>query len=742
MSTPGTEKEKVVILGGGAGAMAAAWSLSSQGWQDRFESITVYQRGWRLGGKGASGRAVNNRIQEHGLHIWFGFYDNSFRMLRRCYEEREHALGSSGPFRSVDDAFERASSFVLMERRPEGWLPWVSTFPEDDRRPGFDVPQPPSLWQLLQRALALALSMVRDARFQTGQSTGDGGLRLQPAGDAMPPIRLRPLPAEPAARPASSGRLADAVQLALQAASSVRTTMLERAEGSVAAALDAAREFGEEPSYHFPAAQEVLRSRVEEAAADVARQFRSLAPASNTIRRRWYVIDLLLACVRGILHDDLLVHGTDVVDDVDFAEWLERHGADAESARSALITSVVYDMPFAYRDGDPRRPAGSAACALRGLARLFFDYKGAIAWKMRAGMGDVVFAPLYEVLKHRGVQFKFFHHVDALEVSDDDAARVQRVRLTRQIRLLEPYEPLIEVEGLRCWPAEPRWGYLDNSSGLSADDLEFGWSLSPADSVTLEYGRDFHWLVLGISLGALPEICRDLVERNSDWQAMTANLATVPTQALQVWLRRSTAQLGDPRPGAITGAFTEPFDTYADMSHLLEYESWPEQVKGLAYFCSPLPARPGPARPVDRQAHQEANDQVRRNALRFLEHRVPHLLPGTEHRYPAGFRWDLLADPGDRVGPERLNGQFWRANVEPSDRYVQSLPGTSRFRLPPGRSGFENLVLAGDWTDCGLNSGCFEAAVTSGLAAGRGIPNSPDHEEIIGLDHLRGRDDG
>ena len=36
MSTPGTEKEKVVILGGGAGAMAAAWSLSSQGWQDRF----------------------------------------------------------------------------------------------------------------------------------------------------------------------------------------------------------------------------------------------------------------------------------------------------------------------------------------------------------------------------------------------------------------------------------------------------------------------------------------------------------------------------------------------------------------------------------------------------------------------------------------------------------------------------------------------------------------------------------
>jgi uncharacterized protein with NAD-binding domain and iron-sulfur cluster len=741
MSAAGAGKEKVVILGGGPAATAAAWSLSSEGWQDQFDSITLYQRGWRLGGKGASGRARYDRIQEHGLHIWFGFYDNSFRMLRRCYEERERALGPSGPFRSVDDAFERASTFALMERRPEGWLPWVATFPEDERLPGLDAQEPPSLWRLLQRALELALSTVGAARFRLGHDGGDNGLRLRPAGDPSPAIRLRPLPAEPLARPGPPGRLGDAVQLAVQAASSVGATMLEQAEGAVAAALGATREFGGEPSYRFSAAQDVLRRRVEEAAADVARQFRPLTPASEVLRRQWYVVDLLLACVRGILHDDLLAQGTDVVDDVDFAEWLERHGADPESARSALVTSVVYDLPFAYRDGDPWRPACSAATALRGLARLFFDYKGAIAWKMRAGMGDVVFAPIYEVLQHRGVQFEFFHHVDALEVSDD-GARIQRIRLTRQIRLVAPYEPLIEVKGLRCWPAEPRWEYLDNSSDLSADDLEFGWSLSPADSITLEYGRDFHWVVLGISLGALPQICRDLVERNSDWQAMVANLATVPTQALQVWVRRSTAQLGDARPGAITGAFTEPFDTYADMSHLLEYESWPEEVKGLAYFCSPLPARPGPARPVDRQAHQEANDQVRRNALRFLEDRISHLLPGTQHRYPAGFRWDLLADPEDRVGPARLNGQFWRANVEPSDRYVQSLPGTSRFRLLPDRSGFENLVLAGDWTDCGLNSGCFEAAVTSGLLAAQGIPGAPDAGEIIGARHLRGRDEG
>ena len=47
---------KVAILGGGMAGLSAAWRLSEPGWRDRFESITVYQRGWRLGGKGASSR--------------------------------------------------------------------------------------------------------------------------------------------------------------------------------------------------------------------------------------------------------------------------------------------------------------------------------------------------------------------------------------------------------------------------------------------------------------------------------------------------------------------------------------------------------------------------------------------------------------------------------------------------------------------------------------------------------------
>ena len=48
--------------------------------------------------------------------------------------------------------------------------------------------------------------------------------------------------------------------------------------------------------------------------------------------------------------------------------------------------------------------------------------------------------------------------------------------------------------------------------------------------------------------------------------------------------------------------------------------------------------------------------------------------------------------------------QFVRANVDPSDRYVLCAPGSDRFRLRADESGFDNLFLAGDWTDNGLNA--------------------------------------
>ena len=55
----------------------------------------------------------------------------------------------------------------------------------------------------------------------------------------------------------------------------------------------------------------------------------------------------------------------------------------------------IYDLTFAYEAGDRNRPRLSAGVALRGAMRMFFTYRRSMFWRMSAGMGDVVFAPLY-----------------------------------------------------------------------------------------------------------------------------------------------------------------------------------------------------------------------------------------------------------------------------------------------------------------------------------------------------------
>jgi hypothetical protein len=121
-------------------------------------------------------------------------------------------------------------------------------------------------------------------------------------------------------------------------------------------------------------------------------------------------------------------------------------------------------------------------------------------------------------------------------------------------------------------------------------------------------------------------------------------------------------------------------------------------------------------------------------AVAFLQRDLPALLPVARDAATGDFRWDLLCDGAPAraggTGPAAFTSQYWRANTDPSDRYVQSLPGTDRYRLRPGGSGVDNLYLAGDWTDCGLNAGCVEAAARSGVQAAQALAARmvPNHE--------------
>jgi hypothetical protein len=200
---------------------------------------------------------------------------------------------------------------------------------------------------------------------------------------------------------------------------------------------------------------------------------------------------------------------------------------------------------------------------------------------------------------------------------------------------------------------------------------------------------------------------------------MVEQVGTVATRAAQVWLTASEAELGWDGPSGVTlSGFDATFDTWASMPHLLPRESWPDDPGGprsLAYLCSVLP-----------ETDTGAGERGVATALRgFLDREVGALWPGA--RTAEGFRWDLLVDPERRSGAERLAAQYVRANVDPSDRYVQALPGSGRHRIAPGATGVANLAVAGDWTACGLDAGCLEAATRSGVLAARAVLSGAVH---------------
>ncbi len=153
------KKQRIAILGGGVSAMTSAFYLTSYpGWKDDWE-IDVYQMGWRLGGKGASGRnrKHNQRIEEHGLHIFLGFYDNAFKTMQDLYGELARSPGE--PLAAWHQAWKPTNHVVFMEQIKGEWKPWPVTFPTRPGVPG-DASQPLSGWGYVQTMLELDRRVV------------------------------------------------------------------------------------------------------------------------------------------------------------------------------------------------------------------------------------------------------------------------------------------------------------------------------------------------------------------------------------------------------------------------------------------------------------------------------------------------------------------------------------------------------------------------------------------------------
>jgi uncharacterized protein with NAD-binding domain and iron-sulfur cluster len=446
--------------------------------------------------------------------------------------------------------------------------------------------------------------------------------------------------------------------------------------------------------------------------------------------------------VAGCIEDEVLSKGFNVLNGQDYRQWLAKYLVDDRVDGVALslespLAYFLYDAEFAYVGGDLSRPDLEAGNALRTLVRMAFTWKGALLWQMQAGMGDVVFGPLYEVLKRRGVRFEFFHRVKRIQPSPDGKS-VERIVLAVQARVVDPkagYQPLVEVKGLPSWPSEPLWNQLVDGEKSKDKDVDFECYDGPeVMERVLERGRDFDAVVLGIPVAGLPYVAGDLIEVNPRWKDMVRNVRTVRTQGLQLWLKEPTAELGWTSPSSARTLLSifhaSPLSTWADMTQVLDRETWPPGAEGapksIAYFTGPMAedAPPGSTLEVSKAL-------LARMAPVWPDAVRPGTTPGVGE-----FRWELLVDDQAHpsVGPKRLEAQYLRENTSPSERFTLSVTNSSRYRLAPGDSGFDNLVLAGDWTDNSFNIGNVEATAMSGMLASNALSGYPRREDIVGLD--------
>ncbi len=688
MNTP-VAPQKIAILGGGISALTTAFELTSQpDWQKKYD-ITLYQMGWRLGGKCATARGANGRIEEHGIHGFLGCYYNALPLMSRCYEALDRKPGQ--PLATFDEAFH-PESFMLMWEFVGGSLKrWPFTAPTNDLKPN----DPSSLLTLRQ---------------QIGAVIGFVDKVLEP--DGLPEMSIKGLEL-------AGGRLL------------------------MQGLRDAFNDVESDVADAFPLLDQAwdwLKSKL----ADIIQ-------GNDELRRAYIVADFLLALVRGTVADNIFERGFDSIDNENFSDWLQRHGASVLTASSPMALNTV-NLSYQYPDGDTSRTALMGAGAYLHWTLRSYAYMGAFAWCFEAGTGETVIAPLYEVLKKRGVKFEFFNKVASLELSADKTT-ISAVNIGVQATLKDPargYQPLIDVKGLPAWPAAPLCDQLVEGDALEGIDLESYWTpWQPVATTQLQAGRDYDQLVFAISIGAIPYLCKDVLAESQDWRNMVAKVTTVQTQTMQLWLNRTTVQLGwdvsfkNPNDTVIGATYINPLDGQADFTHLLKWENWPvgHIPKSLWYFSGAMADYDAPPPLTDTGYPARASAKVKAQCVQYLQASMGPLLPESTTNAvsppgdPIGLDFSLLQAYDEAtagMGVKRFDQQFWRANIDPTERYVTSPPGSTAARLKAWGSGFSNLTLCGDWIYTGLNVGSVEGAVMGGRLASHAISGLPALLEITG----------
>lgn len=735
-----SSKKKIAILGGGMASLSAAYELTDyKGWQDHYE-ITLYQVGWRLGGKTATGRGACDRIEEHGIHILQGWYDTTFRLLRSIYDERKkEGLAPGSPLQDLfKDGLIANNTTLMTEFIPElgKWCNWPLIFPETTEQPGLGGPLP--TWAVIRKGIAITLEMLLGSPYAKNEShlikwildhffpddKTDPASSLQTKGGCLPAL-LKPF----------AGKIGTGVKKEFN-------DIIEALQKEVKAE-------GSNGHRKHNLILDILERYIKHIEKEGLPYKEGETPARHVALGICFAYYNLKGVLKDVYNPDTKQFDFDKINKYDYREWLGLQGAP-----QWLVDSVIVRFFYTGTFANLVNENGGAVAA--GTALQFFaksvGYKGSFVYQMVYGTGEVMVMPMYEVLKHRGVKFKFFHKIQQVHYAK--GGNIECISFAEQVQLAVPeYNPVKKImEGtLSAWPAEPLYEQLNpaDAEKLIAGkvNLEDPWAdWTDYKQGQLQKGTDFDEVILGIPVGTLKTICSEIIENNERWKLMAENVKTTPTQSAQLWFLPSLEELGFDRASwglpSKNGApnvvvYQNPMYSWLDSSLVLPNENWPanQSPKFLAYFTGPYLLRK-PLPPFTDHGYQASENERLKTAFeQWLYDNAAWFWPkGATYLYPQGLNFQLLADiENSKDGYTRYSNQFFRANVRPTDHYTLSVPNSAIYRLKADASGFYNMYLCGDWIDFGGNVGYIDGTIQSGQQAAQALRSKMQlggHKEI------------
>ncbi|HAP76509.1 MAG TPA: hypothetical protein DCR14_10540 [Acidimicrobiaceae bacterium] len=752
-TTDGTgTRTKVVIVGGGPSGLSTAFHLTDPTLNPRHAEVdvSIYQIGWRLGGKGATGRdPKHDRILEHGIHAFTGFYWNSTSMLDSAYRALADAhadaqaadrrpLGQRLP-RSIEEALIPSDTITITNYYKGRQSTRQLVLPVGTGDHPWENPHTPTEAELLTSIAEWSMSLV-EAIITTAEHT----------------------------HPWMKWLLSGPQWVERKLVKELRVALEHAREGRHHHMLDA-----------FTAVVKWLTDH-------------ALKPTDkwDTVRLAFNVIDYYATVTRGLIADGLLkTDGThaadlDAIDAMNYTDWLTKHGLHEMTMQSSIPHNAPY-VCFSLPDGDGSRlPTMSAATFLLWELRNSFFRRNHFYF-FRVGTGETVIKPLYEALLARNVNVEFFHKLIGVTFAADGET-VEELHFQRQARVINaPYRPMRPAQAGfgDVWPDEPLWDQLvdgdhirdvirgsapqPNATMHAVDDahpdqiggmtcgLESAWCpWQPDDTVTLRRGTDFDIAVIAIPPPAVAHFAPTFAE-HPVMRTAVDELDTVQTLQVHLWFASSPEEMGLGTPKAekatsgpqavnrfTTVTLPDPLNGLVDYSDTMEWEYWPDGgPRSMIQAC-------GPVQELHLKAATWQNPNypqqawMRAAAITGQWMRTAGItLTKAQRSRPTNslsFDFDALwHEDDDHRGEQRLWSQFVRLNIDPSELYVLAPKGTAAVRPKPWDIG-PNLAVAGDWVYTGINIGSFEGAVMSGKLAAYAITGYPTIDQVYGYTMLHG----